>query len=81
MKRKPWSERLAQKGEAREEYPIGTVAFYGPTNRHASKVAVGVFYGPEGSADELERWVERKVEDPTAAASAKPIECATLIGH
>jgi hypothetical protein len=63
MKRKPWSRRLAERHVGGgEEYPIGTIAFYGPTNRHASKVAVGIVRSPTGGAQELERWFERKVD-------------------
>ena len=37
-------------------YPIGTVAFYGPNDRRASKVAVGVVPREGAEATELERW-------------------------
>jgi hypothetical protein len=37
-------------------YPIGTVAFYGPDHRRASKVAVGIIAAPESDADPLRRW-------------------------
>lgn len=37
-------------------YPIGTVAFYGPDNRFASKVAVAVILGEDEEAAALERW-------------------------
>jgi hypothetical protein len=47
VKPKPWSRRLADRPVwGRAEYPIGTIAFYGPTNRHASKAAVGIVRGP-----------------------------------
>ena len=36
-------------------YPVGTVAFYGPDNRRASKVAVSVIR-TEGAEPELKRW-------------------------
>lgn len=36
-------------------YPIGTVAFYGPDNRFASKVAVAIV-GEDQEAAALERW-------------------------
>jgi len=37
-------------------YPVGTVAFYGPNDTHATKVAVSIFTreGPEPEA--LKRW-------------------------
>ena len=37
-------------------YPIGTVAFYGPDNRFASKVAVAIVTGEDEEAAALERW-------------------------
>ena len=63
MRQKPWSARIRQKSKSgRSGGTIGTIAFYGPDNRHASKVAVGIV--PEG-ADEatlLERWYEEKLD-------------------
>ena len=37
-------------------YPMGTVAFYGPDDRRASKVAVAVFTAPDTEPAELRRW-------------------------
>lgn len=37
-------------------YPVGTVAFYGPDNRFASKVAVAVITGEDEDPAVLERW-------------------------
>jgi hypothetical protein len=37
-------------------YPIGTVAFYGPDNRFASKIAAAVIPGEDEEAAALERW-------------------------
>ena len=37
-------------------YPMGTVAFYGPDDRRASKVAVGVVSREGAEPTELERW-------------------------
>lgn len=40
---------------------MGTVAFYGPDNRHASKVVVGI--APDDSEVEVvERWYEDRVD-------------------
>lgn len=74
MKPKPWSRRLADRPvRGRTEYPIGTVAFYGPTNRQASKVAVGIVRGAEG-LDELERWFQRKLDVRVDAEIGKEVE-------
>jgi hypothetical protein len=35
---------------------VGTIAFYGPTDRIASKVSVGIVKYEGGQADILERW-------------------------
>jgi hypothetical protein len=37
-------------------YPVGTVAFYGPDDRRASKVAVGILRAERAEASVLERW-------------------------
>jgi hypothetical protein len=37
-------------------YPVATVAFYGPDNTRASKVAVGIVPSEGAGADPLERW-------------------------
>ncbi len=37
-------------------YPVGTVAFYGPDDRRASKAAVGIVRSEGAEPDILERW-------------------------
>ncbi len=37
-------------------YPLGTVAYYGPDDRRASKAAVGILLDDDGDPTELERW-------------------------
>jgi hypothetical protein len=37
-------------------YPVATVAFYGPDNTRATKVAVGIVPGEGAEAEEMERW-------------------------
>ena len=37
-------------------YPVATVAYYGPDNTRASKVAVGVILAEGEEASALERW-------------------------
>jgi hypothetical protein len=53
-------------------YPIGTIAFYGPDDRRASKVAVGVVPKEGVEATELERWFsdEGDVRDDAQATTA-----------
>ena len=37
-------------------FPVATVAFYGPDNRRASKLAVGIVLAENEEAVELKRW-------------------------
>ena len=53
-------------------YPIATVAFYGPTNEVASKVAVSVVPRRAADAEVLARWHRRDLDvrhDPAIAAA------------
>ena len=47
MKRK---EQLA-------EFPAATIAFYGPDNRHATKVVVGILPNPTADVDPIRKWM------------------------
>ena len=38
-------------------YPVATVSFYGPDDRRATKVAVGIVRREGAEADQLERWL------------------------
>ncbi len=49
-----WLRKKAKKGI--RGYPAATVAFYGPDNRRASKVAVGIVLGADEEPAYLERW-------------------------
>jgi hypothetical protein len=53
-----WLEKKAKKGA--RDYPIGTVAFYGPDDRRATKVAVGIVEGPQTGVGELRRWFDEE---------------------
>ncbi len=58
-----WSSRFGEKSRGGDvKYPVGTIAFYGPDNRHASKVAVGIVYGEGGPETEVERWLEKGLD-------------------
>jgi hypothetical protein len=37
-------------------YPVATVTYYGPDDKHASKVSVGIILEEGGEVDALERW-------------------------
>lgn len=53
-------------------YPVATIAFYGPDDRRATKVAVGVIKAEEAEADPLERWYSQDsdVRDDAAIVGA-----------
>ena len=61
MRRKPNPLRKKAKRGFRG-YPIATVAFYGPDDRRASKVAVGIVADESGEVVELERWFAEEVD-------------------
>ena len=48
-----WLRKKAKQGM--RGYPVGTIAFYGPDNRRASKVAASIIR-QEGAEPELRRW-------------------------
>lgn len=49
-----WLEKKAKRGV--RGYPIGTIAFYGPDDRRATKVAVSVVPARDAEPAELRRW-------------------------
>jgi hypothetical protein len=51
-------ERLRRKADRGfQGYPVGTVAFYGPDNFRATKVAVGVVHREGDDVREMEKWI------------------------
>ncbi len=53
-------------------YPVATVAFYGPDDRFASKVAVGIVAGEDEETSALERWFSDDMDvrnDPDIGAA------------
>jgi hypothetical protein len=52
-----YRDKLAKKRQkAFRGYPVATVAFYGPDDKRASKVSVGIIANEGEEADPLERW-------------------------
>jgi hypothetical protein len=49
-----WLERKLEPGF--HGYPIATVAFYGPTEKLATKAVVGIFLSGQDEPDFLKRW-------------------------
>ena len=57
FKAKWYRDRLEKRrGKGFRGYPVATVAFYGPDNKRASKVSVGIVPAEEADVSELERW-------------------------
>ena len=81
--------KKAKKGFA--GYPVATVAYYGPDNKRASKVAVVIIVIEGGNAEVLERWfsetqdvrsdpeILKEVLDFVSANSAKSVVVADAI--
>ena len=46
-----------RKPKKSQEFPIATIALYGPDNRRASKVVVGILQGEDSDVDPIKRWV------------------------
>lgn len=68
-----WLEKKARAGF--RGYPVATVAYYGPDDRRATKMVVGVISGPDREPADLRRWFcedgdVRKSEPITAEAVA-----------
>jgi hypothetical protein len=50
-----WLEKKAKGGF--RGYPIGTIAFYGPDDKRASKVVASIVLAPESEPAEMRRWI------------------------
>jgi hypothetical protein len=64
-----WSlEKRSRRGF--QGYPVATVAFYGPDDRRATKVAVGIVAAEDAEVDPLRRWFSEQTDardDPEIA--------------
>jgi hypothetical protein len=54
-------------------YPMATVAFYGPDDRRATKVVVGILRTEGADPDPLERWSSEETDVRSDAAIAGQI--------
>ena len=61
-----WLEKKAKRDM--RGYPVGTLAFDGPDNQQATKVAVGIVPAPQSNATELRRWFAETGDVQTDAA-------------
>ena len=60
MRTKNRLHKIADKGF--RGYPIATVAYYGPDDQHASKVAVGIVVNEGEAPAFLERWYSEQAD-------------------
>jgi len=57
LKAQWYRDKLAKKrAKGFRGYPVATVAFYGPDDKRATKVSVGIFESEGAEAEVLERW-------------------------
>ena len=56
-------------------YPVGTIAFYGPDDQRASKVAVGIVVAAETEPVELRRWFAETGDARNDMTIAAEIPC------
>ncbi len=69
LSRKLHAKSLAKKAKRGfRGFPVATVAFYGPDDKRASKVAVGIVQEENGAVTALERWFSEE-EDVRMEAS------------
>jgi len=62
---------LREESEGFRGFPVATVALYGPDNKRATKIAVGIMASDEDDVGQLERWTvdEGDIRESAAAAS------------
>ena len=56
---RPWMSKLEKGGAG--QWPLGTLIFYGPDNRHASKVVAAVI-AYQGAEPRMHKWWEDRVD-------------------
>ena len=71
MLREQARKRLGKKAKRGfRGFPVATIAFYGPDDRRASKVTVGIVMAEDQEPAELRRWFSEQAdvrEDPATA--------------
>ena len=69
-----YRDKLAKKRQKGfRGYPVATVAFYGPDDKRASKVSVGIIAKEDGEVGPLERWFSDTSDVRTDATIAEAI--------
>lgn len=57
-----WKALRKKASPGKSGFPIATVAFYGPNNALANKVAVGIVLGPDQKVGALQRWRSTSID-------------------
>jgi hypothetical protein len=69
MKRKTRPGRKGQPPSKRRQFPVATIAFYGPDDKTPTKVAVGIIDNEGEEPSALQRWAgPNVVNDPRIRA-------------
>ena len=56
LKREAKKELLKKVKKGFKGYPVATVALYGPNDRKATKLVVGIIRHEHGDADQIKKW-------------------------
>ena len=74
MLREQARKRLSKKAKrGLRGFPVATIAFYGPDDRRASKVTVGIVLAEDQEPAELRRWFSEQADVREDAAVAEEI--------
>ena len=74
LKHASFSEKLRTKAKrGAQGFPLATIAYYGPDNLKATKVAVGVMAFEGAEPDPLQRWISESRDVRTDAEINKVI--------
>jgi len=60
MKKKKSLKKLANRGF--KGYPVATIAYYGPDDKNATKVAVGIVPGEGAEVSVIKRWFNEEAD-------------------
>jgi hypothetical protein len=73
IKRRSKSPLQKREGRGFRGYPVATIAFYGPTDTRATKVAVGIVRTEGADPEVMERWYSEDEDVRYSAAIGKEI--------
>lgn len=75
LKQRWFKDKLAKKArKGFQGYPVATIAYYGPDDSKATKVAVGIVLAEGGDAEIMEKWFSE-----TTDVRSEPRICEAII--